>query len=389
VSWGSVLDLWVIIFVPKEIKTHEYRVGLVPAGVAQLAADGHQLLVETNAGFGAGISDREFSEAGATMVERARGFEQAALVVKVKEPQPSELALLRPGQMVFGYFHFAASRSLTEQFIATGATALAYETLVDELGRIPLLIPMSEVAGRMSIQQGAKLLENPGGGRGILLGGVPGTPPAHVTILGAGIVGTEAAKMAAGLGATVHLLDTNLHRLRALAEVLPKNVTLLASDRARILDELSVADLVIGAVLIKGARAPRLVTRADLKRMRPGSVIVDVAVDQGGCVETIHPTTHDAPSYVEEGIIHYGVANIPGAVSRTSTFALTNATLPYLRLLARHGFPDVCSVHPPFRSALNIAQGQIYDAGVAEFMGAAAKEFAPPAPTLTSLNIAG
>lgn len=384
-----MLNSGVIIFVPQEIKTHEYRVGMVPAGVAQLVADGHQVLVEPGAGLGAGISDREFSDAGATLVDRTRGFQQSALVVKVKEPQPSELALLRPHQLVFGYFHFAASRALTEQFIATGATALAYETLVDEMGRIPLLIPMSEVAGRMSIQQGAKLLENPAGGRGVLLGGVPGTPPAHVTILGAGIVGTEAAKMAAGLGATVHLLDTNLHRLRSLAEVLPKNVTVLASDRARILAELRVADLVIGAVLVKGARAPRLITRADLKYMRPGSVIVDVAVDQGGCVETIRPTTHDAPSYVEEGIIHYGVANIPGAVSRTSTFALTNATLPYLRLLARHGFPDVCSVHPPFRSALNIAHGQIYDAGVAEFMGVAAKEFAPHAPMHAPLNIAG
>lgn len=369
-----MLNLGVIIFVPQEIKTHEYRVGMVPAGVAQLVADGHQVLVEPRAGLGAGISDREFSEAGATLVDRGRGYREAALVVKVKEPQQSELALLRPGQLLFGYFHFAASLTLTQQFLDTGATALAYETLTDEMGRIPLLIPMSEVAGRMSIQQGAKLLENPSGGRGVLLGGVPGTPPAHVTILGAGIVGTEAAKMAAGLGATVHLLDTNLHRLRSLAEILPKNVTLLASDRARILAELRVADLVIGAVLVKGARAPRLITRADLKLMRPGSVIVDVAVDQGGCVESIVATTHDAPSYVEEGIIHYGVANIPGAVSRTSTFALTNATLPYVRLLANHGFPGVCSVHPPFRSAINIADGQIYDQGVLDFMHAMKKE---------------
>lgn len=367
-----------IIFVPREIKTHEYRVGMVPAGVAQLVVDGHQVLVAASSGLGAGIPDREFEEAGAAIVDEEAGYGRAELVVKVKEPQASELALLRPGQLVFGYFHFAASRALTEAFMASGATALAYETLVDEAGRLPLLTPMSEVAGRMSVQQGAKLLENPSGGRGVLLGGVPGTPPAHVTILGAGVVGTEAAKMAAGLGANVHLLDTNLHRLRGLAEVLPKNVTVLVSDRTRILEELKVADLVIGAVLLKGARAPRLITRADLKLMRRGSVIVDVAVDQGGCVETIRPTTHDAPSYVEDGVIHYGVANIPGAVSRTSTLALTNATLPYVRILAKHGFPGVCEVHPPFLSALNVARGQIYDRGVAEAFELPCLELEPP-----------
>jgi alanine dehydrogenase len=225
---------------------------------------------------------------------------------------------------------------------------------------------MSEVAGRMSVQQGAKLLENPSGGRGILLGGVPGTAPAHVTILGAGVVGTEAAKMAAGLGAHVHVLDTNIARLRSLSEILPANVTLLASDEERILSELRIADLVIGAVLIKGALAPRLVRRQDLKLMQPGSVIVDVAVDQGGCFETTRPTTHEAPSYVEEGIIHYCVANIPGAVSRTSTFALCNATLPYIRLLAKLGLAELCQNQPSFRSALNIAEGQVYDRGVAE-----------------------
>jgi len=340
---------------------------MVPAGVAQLVADGHEVFVEHGAGTGAGLFDQEYGAAGARVIgSSAEGYACAELVVKVKEPQPEEYALLRNNQLIFGYFHFAASRSLTEAVMASGVTALAYETLLDEEGRLPLLIPMSEVAGRMSVQQGAKLLENPSGGRGILLGGVPGTAPAHVTILGAGVVGTEAAKMAAGLGATVHLLDTNIQRLRALSEVLPRNVVVLASDRARILQELQIADLVIGAVLIRGALAPRLVTRADLKLMQKGSVIVDVAVDQGGCFESTRPTTHDAPSYVEEGIIHYCVANIPGAVSRTSTFALCNATLPWVKRLAKQGFPDLCKAVPTFRSALNIAGGQLFDRGVAE-----------------------
>jgi len=355
------------IFVPKETKTHEYRVGMIPAGAQQLVNDGHQVFVETGAGQGAGISDEQFLEVGAVLIDTpARGYESADLVVKVKEPMPHEYPLLKQDQLVFSYFHFAASRSLTEAFVASYACALAYETLLDENGRLPLLTPMSEVAGRMSVQQGAKLLENPGGGRGVLLGGVPGTSPAHVTILGAGIVGTEAAKMAAGLGAHVHLLDTNLTRLRALSEILPANVTVLASDRSLILEELKMADLVIGAVLIRGALAPHLVTRGDLALMKRGSVIVDVAVDQGGCFETTRPTTHEDPSFIEGGVIHYCVANIPGAVSRTSTFALCNATLPYLRLLARHGFPDVCSVAPSFASALNIRRGQIYERGVAE-----------------------
>ena len=343
---------------------------MIPSGTAQLVADGHQVLVETGAGHGAGITDDQFVEAGAALLETAeRGYEVADLVVKVKEPQPSEYPLLKRDQLVLGYFHFAASRSLTEAFMASEACALAYETLVDESGRLPLLVPMSEVAGRMSVQQGAKLLENPAGGRGVLLGGVPGTSPAHVTILGAGVVGTEAAKMAAGLGAHVHLLDTNLARLRTLSEILPANVTVLSSDRGRILEELKIADLVIGAVLIKGALAPRLVTRADLGFMKKGSVVVDVAVDQGGCFESTRPTTHEHPSFVEGGVIHYCVANIPGAVSRTSTFALCNATLPYVRLLAHHGFPEVCSVAPGFFSSLNISRGQVYERGVAEAFG--------------------
>ncbi len=354
------------IFVPKETKTHEYRVGMVPAGVAQLVVDGHEVLVESGAGLGAGIADTQFIEAGAKMVDDpAHGYDRCRLIVKVKEPQEHEYRYLNDGHLVFGYFHFAASRSLTESILSSGATALAYETLLDEQGRLPLLVPMSEVAGRMSVQQGAKLLENPAGGPGLLLGGVPGVAPAHVTILGAGVVGIEAAKMAAGLGARVHILDTNLNRLRALSESLPANVVPLFSNPETIVAELEQADLVIGAVLIRGALAPRLVTRSDLALMKPKRVIVDVAVDQGGCFESTRPTTHDAPTYVDGGIIHYCVANIPGAVSQTSTHALCNATFSYVRNLARYDYPEVLETMPLFRSALNIADGQVHDRGVA------------------------
>ncbi len=340
---------------------------MVPVGVAQLVADGHEVLIEEGAGRGAGIEDAGFVRAGARLISSAEeGFSKARLIVKVKEPQPHEYKFIRPEHLLFGYFHFAANRSLTMAVMDSGATALAYETFLDDQGKLPLLVPMSEVAGRMSIQQGAKLLENPVGGRGILLGGVPGTPPAHVTVLGAGVVGTEAAKMAAGLGARVHLLDTNLARLRTLSELLPANVVPLFSDPERIAEELKVADLMVGAVLIRGALAPRLVSRHDLRLMKKGSVIVDVAVDQGGCFESTRPTSHESPSFVEEGVIHYGVPNIPGAVSRTSTFALSNATLPLVRTLARFDFPQVAEVMPSFVTALNIKGGQIYDRGVAE-----------------------
>ncbi len=356
-----------IIFVPRETKSHEYRVGLLPAGARALNQDGHQVWIERGAGEGSGLTDSEYVQAGATIIESAaEGYGVAELVVKVKEPLPLETPLLRSGQLVFCYFHFAASKSLTRDVLASGATALAYETLMDDAGRLPLLVPMSEVAGRMSIQQGAKALENPSGGRGVLLGGVPGVAPGHVTILGAGVVGTEAAKMAAGLGARVHLLDTNVARLRELSATLPANVVQLFSDRSSILQELARADLVIGAVLIRGARAPRLITREDLALMKKGSVIVDVAIDQGGCTETSRPTSHLHPTYEEEGIVHSCVPNIPGAVSRTSTFALCNVTLPYVRLLANHGYEGACQARPFFASALNIQAGKIVDSAVAE-----------------------
>lgn len=356
-----------IVFVPRETKSHEYRVGLLPAGAHALTQDGHQVWIERGAGKGSGLTDIEYMNAGASIVETPQeGYAKAELVVKVKEPLPAETPLLRPNQLVFCYFHFAASKNLTSEVMASRATALAYETLTDETGRLPLLVPMSEVAGRMSIQQGAKALENPNGGRGVLLGGVPGVAPAHVTILGAGVVGTEAAKMAAGLGARVHLLDTNVARLRELSAILPANVVPLFSDRSTIQQELTRADLVIGAVLVRGARAPRLITRSDLATMKPGSVIVDVAIDQGGCTETSRTTSHQTPTYEEDGIIHYCVPNIPGAVSRTSTFALCNVTLPYVRLLANHGFVGACKKLPIFATALNIHAGKITDSAVLE-----------------------
>jgi alanine dehydrogenase len=354
------------LFVPRETKIHEYRVGLIPSAVRQLVQSGHEVSVQAGAGQGAGMADEQYQAAGANLVDSAaQGYERATLVVKVKEPQPEEYEFLRPEHLLFCYFHFAASRDLTEAVMRSGSTAIAYETFVDHRGRMPLLIPMSEVAGRMSIQQGAKYLENPTGGRGVLLGGVPGVEPAHVTVIGAGVVGTEAAKMAAGLGARVHLLDTDVHRLRQLSEVLPKNVIVLRSDRDRIVEELKVADLVVGAVLVRGARAPRLVLREDLSMLKSGAVIVDVAVDQGGCFESTRPTTHSDPIFIEEGIVHYCVANIPGAVSRTSTIALNNVTLPYAQLLADHGWQGACDHCPELRSALNIQQGTIVHPGVA------------------------
>lgn len=354
------------LFIPRETKTHEYRVGLIPSAVGQLVQSGHEVLVQTGAGLGAGMPDAQYEAVGASLVDSAaEGYGRATLVVKVKEPQPEEYEFLRPDHLLFCYFHFAASRELTEAVMRSGAAAIAYETFVDHQGRLPLLIPMSEVAGRMSIQQGAKYLENPTGGRGVLLGGVPGVEPAHVTIIGAGVVGTEAAKMAAGLGAQVHLLDTDVHRLRALSEVLPKNVVVLRSDRSRIVEELARADLVVGAVLVRGARAPRLVLREDLARMKRGAVIVDVAVDQGGCFETTRPTTHQEPTFIEEGIVHYCVANMPGAVSRTSTVALNNVTLPYAQLLADHGWEGACDHCPEFLSALNVQRGVVVHPGVA------------------------
>jgi len=324
-----------IVGVSKEIKPDEYRVAMLPVGVEELSHAGHTVLIEAGAGQGSGIADAQYESVGGTIVaDAAEIWAVADLVVKVKEPQPSEWPHLRPGQTVFTYFHFAADEPLTSAIIASGITAIAYETLRDPRGGVPLLTPMSEVAGRMSIQEGAKYLERPQEGRGILLSGVPGVAPAEVAILGGGVVGSNAAKVAAGLGATVRILDINLDRLRYLDDIMPPNVTTLYSDRHTILESIERADLVIGAVLITGARAPRLVRREDLGRMKNGAVIVDVAIDQGGCVATSRPTTHGQPTYLVDGVVHYCVTNMPGAVGRTSTYALCNVTLPYVLQLA-------------------------------------------------------
>jgi len=359
-----------IVGVPKETKRDEYRVSLLPVGVEELVRAGHAVLLERGAGAGSGLPDDAYQACGATLVDSAAEvFGRADMIVKVKEPQPPELALIRSGQTVFTYFHFAADRGLTEGFLATGATAVAYETLRDERGRLPLLIPMSEVAGRMSIQEGAKYLEKPQMGRGILLGGVPGVAPAHVTVLGAGTVGANAAKVAAGFGASVGLLDTNLERLRYLDDVTPPNVVCLHSDRHTIREQLGRADLVIGSVLIPGARAPHLVERDDLRLMKPGAVIIDVAIDQGGCVATSRPTTHANPTYVVDDVVHYCVTNMPGAVGRTSTYALCNATLPYVLQLAAQGVEKAAASSPAIRSAVNVYRGRLVLRAVADAFG--------------------
>ena len=367
-----------IVGIPKEIKEHEYRAGMLPVGVEELCRSGHQVLVQRGAGLGSGIRDADYEKQGATLVDSAEQvFSTAELIVKVKEPQPSEIGLLRAGQLVFTYFHFAASEPLTRGVLASGATAIAYETLVDAEGHLRLLTPMSEVAGRMSIQQGAKYLERPHEGRGILLGGVTGVEPAHITILGGGIVGSNAARIAAGFGAAVYVLDTNLERLRYLDDVMPPNVTTLFSDRHTVLDQLVKADLVIGAVLIRGARAPRLVRREDLALMKAGAVIVDVAVDQGGCFETTRPTTHGDPTYVVDGVVHYAVTNMPGAVGRTSTYALCNATLPYALHLANRGIREAARENPTLVSAVNIHDGQVTHPAIAATFGLEYRPFAP------------
>lgn len=359
-----------IVGVPRETKKDEYRVSLLPVGVEELVRAGHEVLVQRSAGAGSGLSDEAYAACGARLVDTAAEvFGEAALVVKVKEPQPPELKLLRPGQSLFTYFHFAADRSLTEGFLASGATAVAYETLRDDRGRLPLLVPMSEVAGRMSIQEGAKYLEKPQMGRGILLGGVPGVAPANVLVLGAGSVGANAAKVAAGFGANIALLDTNLERLRYLDDVTPPNIDCLYSDRHTIRERLGWADLVIGSVLIPGARAPHLVEREDLTLMKPGAVIIDVAIDQGGCVATSRPTTHAAPTFVIDDIVHYCVTNMPGAVGRTSTYALCNATLPYVLQLAAQGVEAAARESATIRSAVNVFQGRLVYRAVAEAFG--------------------
>ncbi len=354
-----------IVGIPKETKPDEYRIAIIPAGVETLTRGGHSVLIETNAGAGSGITNEEFIAAGAQIVpSAAEVWQRAQMIVKVKEPLPAEWPLMHNGQIVLTYFHFAADRPLIEACMKSGITAVAYETITDRLGRLPCLTPMSEVAGKMSIQEGAKYLERPMMGRGILLGGVPGVAPANVVVLGAGVVGHNAAKVAAGLGANVTLMDINLDRLRYLDDVMPANVTTLFSDIHTVRDALREADLVIGAVLIPGARAPRLVTRDDLKAMKNGSVIVDVAIDQGGCIETSKPTTHQHPTFIVEGVVHYCVTNMPGAVGRTSTFALCNATLPYARAIADHGWDKAAAADLGLAQGLNMMGGQIINEAV-------------------------
>lgn len=356
-----------IVGVPKEVKVHEYRVGLVPPGVEDLSARGHEVIVETRAGEGCGFADRDYSDAGAEIVPTAQDvYARGQLIVKVKEPQPQEIKMLRRGQMVFTYFHFAADRHLTEGVLASGCVAVAYETITDRHGRLPLLTPMSEVAGKMSIQEGAKFLERPMMGRGILLGGVPGVEPAEVLIMGGGTVGTNAAKVAAGLGARVIIGDISLDRLRYLDDVMPANVHTIYSNAYNIRHYLETADLVIGAVLIPGAKAPSLIPRSYLKLMKPGAVIVDVAVDQGGCCESTRPTNHEEPTYMVDGIVHYCVANMPGAVGRTSTIALTNATLPYALKLADLGYEEAARHDPGIAEGINMVEGRLTNLPVAE-----------------------
>lgn len=357
-----------VIGVPKEVKDDEYRVALTPSGVLSLTGRGHRVLVQTGAGEGTHISDAEYAAAGAEILSRDDVWAQAEMIVKVKEPQAHEFPHIRPGQILFTYFHLAANEALTRAMMDSGAVCVAYETVQTENGALPLLTPMSEVAGRLSIQEGAKYLERPMGGRGILLSGVPGTRPATVAVIGAGTVGINAVKIAAGFGATVFVLDVNLDRLRYIDDVFPNNVVTLHSNPGSIRSILPEVDLLIGAVYLPGARAPQLVKREDLKLMKAGSVIVDVCVDQGGCFETTHPTTHQQPVYTVDGVLHYAVANMPGAVAHTSTYALTNATLPYVQSLAAHGL-DALRNDSALRKGLNVAGGKLTLAAVGEQYG--------------------
>ncbi|MCU0915590.1 MAG: alanine dehydrogenase [Planctomycetes bacterium] len=355
-----------IVGVPKEIKKDEYRVGLLPVGAQLLTQDGHTVLIEKDAGLASGFDDQQYALVGAEIVATAEDiYSRADLIVKVKEPQPSEIARLRAGQVMFCYFHFASSHELTAACLNAGITAVAYETLMDPQGRLPLLTPMSEIAGRMSIQEGAKCLERPMGGRGVVLGGVPGVVPANVLVLGGGVVGTNAARMAAGLAACVTITDINLNRLRYLDEVMPANVHTIFSDPHTIENCAIRADLIIGSVLIPGGRAPVLIPRPLLQKMKPGSVIVDVAIDQGGCTEMSRPTTHSDPTYVVDGVVYYCVANIPGAVCRTSTPALCNATLPYVRELAGLGMAGFQALDTGHAAAIDMADHRLLNRAVA------------------------
>lgn len=359
-----------IIGVPKEIKNNENRVALTPAGAKEFVKRGHEVYVQSTAGIGSGFADEDYEAAGAKIlptIEDVYGI--AEMIIKVKEPIEEEYGLVRQNQVLFTYFHFACDRKLTDAMLDAGATFIAYETVTDRNGALPLLIPMSEVAGRMAVQEGARFLEKPQGGKGILLGGVPGVKPAKVLVLGGGVVGRNAALMAAGLGADVTITDISLPTLRHLAEVMPKNVKTLYSSSYNIEQELPTTDLVIGSVLIPGAKAPHLITKDMLGLMRPGTVMVDVAIDQGGCFETSHPTTHSDPVYTVDGIVHYCVANIPGAVPFTSTLALTNATLPYALRLADKGWKQACREDPGLARGVNIVEGKIVFQGVAEAFG--------------------
>lgn len=356
-----------IIGVPKEIKTHENRVSLQPAGVLQLKRNGHQVLVEKNAGLGSGFTDEMYEERGASIVEDVEKiWEESDMILKVKEPIKVEYPRMREGQIIFTYFHFAASRELTEAVQKSGAIAIAYETVEKKDGALPLLVPMSEVAGRMAAQEGAKYLEKATGGRGILMGGIPGVPPANVIVIGGGIVGVNAAKIAAGMGANTTILDINIPKLRYLDDVMPKNVRTLYSTEGNIRNLLPLTDLVIGAVLIPGAKAPNLIRKDMLGLMRPGTVMVDVAIDQGGCFETSKPTTHDDPIYIIDDVVHYCVANMPGAVPYTSTLGLTNVTLPYAVQIANKGWKQALVGDLELRKGLNIVDGKIVYEDVAE-----------------------
>ncbi|MBL7811742.1 MAG: alanine dehydrogenase [Bacteroidetes bacterium] len=356
-----------IIGVPKEIKNNENRVAVTPAGVSELVRNGHTLYVQAGAGIGSGFDDTEYVEAGARMLATIEEvYAIAEMIIKVKEPIESEYSLIKPNQLLFTYFHFASHEPLTHAMIKSNAVCLAYETVEKADRSLPLLVPMSEVAGRMSVQEGAKYLEKPMGGRGILLGGVPGVKPAEVVVLGGGVVGTQAAKMAAGMGAHVTIMDISLPRLRQLDDIMPANVQTQFSNGYNVRNAVKTADLVIGGVLIPGAKAPKMITRDMLPTMKKGSVIVDVAIDQGGCFETSKPTTHAEPTYVVDGVIHYCVANMPGAVPYTSTLALTNATLPYAIQLANNGWKAACSASNELKLGLNVVNGKVVYKGVSD-----------------------
>ncbi len=356
-----------IVGVPTEVKADEYRVGLRPVGAEVLVSKGHTVLVQKDAGLGSGFSNEEYVKAGAKIVpDAAAVWGKADMVIKVKEPQPAEVKMIRENQIVFTYFHYAADKKLTTGCLKTKCISCAYETLTDDHGHLPLLTPMSEVAGKLSVQEGAKYLERPWGGRGVLLGGVPGVEPGHVLIIGGGVVGTCAAKVASGMGAKVVIMDINIERLRQLDDIMPDNVTPIYSAPQSIREHLAWADLVVGAVLIPGAKAPHLIKRDDLKLMKPGSVIVDVAIDQGGCVETARVTTHSKPVYTVDGVVHYCVGNMPGAVARTSTVALTNATLPWAVKLANLGAEELARRSKHFANAINTYKGLLTNEPVAE-----------------------